>query len=130
MGIRTQLTAMLPNQPGMLAKLCDALSSHKINIAALSVVDTSDQSLVRMLCNNVREAKRVMGNVGIPFGEAQVIALSMSNVPGALSKMARKLSHAKVNIDYLYASTGTKDAKGVVVMGVSNLKRARKALKM
>ena len=130
MGVRTQLTALLPNRPGMLTRLCEALSSHKINIVALSVVDTSDQSLVRMLCNNVREARRVMDTIGVPYGEAEVFALSMSNVPGALAKTASKLSRAKVNIDYLYASTGARTTKGVVVIGVSNLKRARKALKI
>ena len=129
MPVRTQLTALLSNKPGSLARLCDALSTHKVNIAALSVVDTSDQALVRMLCNNIEKAKRVMGSIGVPFGEAKVIAVSMPNVPGSLAKTARILARARVNIDYLYATSSPKTGKGMVVFGVSHLERAKKALK-
>jgi len=130
MPVRTQLTALLPNKPGALARLCEAMSAYQINIIALSVVDTTDQALVRMLCNNVTKAKRVMGNIGIPFGEAQVIALNMPNAPGALAKMARTLTKARVNIDYLYATSAARAGKGTVVLGVSHLERAKKALKL
>jgi len=129
MAVRTQLTALLPNKPGALAELCEALSANEVNVVALSVVDTTDQALVRMLCDNVARAKRVMGNIGIPYGEAQVIALKMPNVPGTLAKAARALANARVNIDYLYATSSTGPGKGTVVFGVSHLERARKALK-
>lgn len=129
MPVRTQLTALLANKPGELARLCEALSAYKVNIAALSVVDSSDQALVRMLCNDTEKAKRVLGNIGVPFGERQVIALNIPNVPGALARTARVLSKARVNVDYLYATSGTKSGKGTVVIGVSHLERAKKALR-
>lgn len=129
MPVRTQLTALLPNKPGALARLCEALAAHKVNMVALSVVDTTDQALVRMLCSDIAKAKRVMGNIGIPFGEAKVIAVNMPNVPGALAKTASVLAKARVNIDYLYATSSDRGGKGIVVMGVSNLDRAVKALK-
>ena len=130
MAVRTQLTALLPNEPGALAELCEALSANEVNVLALSVVDTTDQSLVRMLCNNVNRAKKVMGGIGVPYGEAQVIAMRMPNVPGALAKAARTLAKARVNIDYLYATSGAGPGKGLVVFGVSNIERAKKALRL
>ena len=130
MAVRTQLTALLPNKLGALAELCEAFSANQVNVVALSIVDTTDQSLVRMLCDNVSKAKRVMGNIGIAFGEAQVIAMKMPNVPGALAKAARGLAKARVNIDYLYATSSAGPGKGMVVFGVSHLERARKALKV
>ena len=130
MPVRTQLTALLPNAPGALARLCESFSANKVNVIALSVVDTSDQSLVRMICNNTSKARRVMGNIAIPFGEAQVIAMKIPNVPGALATAARALARARVNIDYMYATSGTGAGKGMVVFGVSNLERAKKALKV
>ncbi len=129
MAVRTQLTALVPNKLGALAELCEALSAYEVNVVALSVVDTTDQALVRMLCNNVAKAKSVMGNIGIPFGEAQVIVMKMPNVPGALAKAARTLAKARVNIDYLYATSGIGPGRGTVVFGVSHLERAKKALK-
>ena len=128
MAVRTQLTALLPNKPGSLARLCESLSANKVNITALSVVDTTDQSLVRMICSNVRKARMVMGNVGIAYGEAQVIALNIANAPGAIAETARKLARVSVNIDYLYATSNAREGTGTVVLGVSNLKRAKTAL--
>ena len=130
MPVRTQLTALLPNEPGALARLCEAFSANKVNVVALSVVDTSDQSLVRMLCDNTGKARRMLGNIGIAFGEAHVIAVNMPNVPGALAKAARALARARVNIDYLYATSSSRGGKGTVVFGVSHLERAKKALKL
>ena len=128
MGVRTQLTALLPNKPGALARLCESLSANKVNITALSVVDTTDQSLVRMLCSNIKKARTVMGNVGIAYSEAQVIALNMPNAPGTIAKTARRLARASVNIDYLYATSNAQEGTGTIVLGVSNLKRAKAAL--
>ena len=127
MELVTQLTAILPNRPGALADLLEALSDNKINVIALCVVDTAEHGLARFVVSEPEEAQRALEQCGIPYGTNQAISLALPNTPGALGDVARKLAKAKVNIDYAYASTSDADPARAI-LGVSNMKRARSAL--
>ena len=128
MHIAKQLAIFLDNRPGTLARLADAMAEAEIKIYANSTSDTVDQSEVRMVVSYYRKAMHVFEEHGALVVEAAVIVIEGNNKPGSLAKIAHALSKAKVNIEYCYSATGPKEKTGLMVMRVSDAKKALKAL--
>ena len=127
MQIATQLALFLDNRPGTLARVCDALSAAKINIYAISTSDTVDHSVVRMIVSNTRKALLLFEEHGTLVVESEVLLIDGDNKPGSLAKIAHKLAGTKINIEYCYCATPPDARKGLMIMRVSD---ARKALKI
>jgi hypothetical protein len=127
MQITTQLALFLNNKPGTLARVCDALSAAKINIYAISTSDTIDHSVVRMVVSDSRKALLLFEEHGTLVIETEVIMIEGDNKPGSLARLAHKLSDADINIEYAYCATPPEAKRGLLVLRVSN---ARKALKV
>ncbi len=100
MQITKQLALFLENRPGMLARVCDALSAAKINIFAISTSDTVDHSVVRMVVSDPAKAMFVFEEHGTLVVEDDVLMITGDNKPGSLAKIAHKLADAKINIEY------------------------------
>ena len=123
----TQFCICLGNKPGTLAKLCGALKRARVNIEAISVADSADCCLVRMVASPTTRAKTALTRGKYGFCTQQVLAVKAVNKPGELRRIAGKLARAGVNINYVYASTG--DGKScLLVLSVSNLARAAKTV--
>jgi hypothetical protein len=103
--IKTQMTLYLKNMPGELARATRAFTSAHINMEGISVAGTRDLSLVQIVVDNARAARRAMKKAGIPLTEQKVAVLSLDDTPGALAKVATKLARHRVNINYLYATS-------------------------
>ena len=127
MQITTQLALFLDNRPGTLARVCDALSAAKINIYAISTSDTVDHSVVRMVVSDWRKALLLFEEHGTLVVETEVLMIEGSNKPGSLANIAHQLSAGKVNIEYAYCATSPEAKKGLLILRVSD---ARKALKV
>ena len=128
MQITQQLALFLENRPGTLARVCDALSKEKINIFALSVSDTVDHSVVRMVLSDPRKALQLFEEHGTLVVEDDVLMIDGDNKPGTLAKIAHKLSGAKVNIEYAYCATSSHAKNGLLILRVSDAKKALKIL--
>jgi hypothetical protein len=128
MQITKQLALFLENRPGMLARVCDALSSANINIYAISTSDTVDHAVVRMVVSDPDKAMYVFEERGSLVVEDDVLMISGDNKPGGLAKLAHKLAGAKINIEYAYCATPPDAKKGVVILRVSDPKKALKVL--
>ncbi len=128
MQITTQLALFLDNRPGTLARVCDALSAAKINIYAVSTSDTVDHSVIRMVVSDWRRALLLFEEHGTLVVETEVLVVEGSNKPGSLAAIAHKLAGAKVNIEYAYCATPPDAKKGLLVMRVSDAKKALKVL--
>ena len=128
MQITTQLALFLDNRPGMLARVCDALSAAKINIYAISTSDTIDHSVIRMVVNDTRKALLLFEEHGTLVVESEVIMIEGDNKPGSLAKICHKLAHADINIEYCYCATPPDARKGLLVLRVSHAKKALKVL--
>jgi len=126
MPVVKQLSIFLANKPGVLARLCETFSDHKINIQGLCVSDTVDHAVVRMITSSPERARTVLEDAGVLVVETDVLALRLPDRPGQLAVLAAKLSKAKVNIEYAYGTTGTGGAK--LVVRVSDMKKALKVL--
>jgi len=123
----TQFCIGLDNQPGMLAKLCGALTRAKVNIDAISVADTADCCWVRLVASPTAAAKKALRKGRFNFCTQRVLALTVANRPGELERIANKLSRAGVNVNYVYGSNGP-GPSSMLVFSVSDLDRAANAL--
>jgi hypothetical protein len=120
----TQLAVFLANKPGTLAAVCDALASEKINIFALTVSDTIDHAVVRMIVSDPKRALSIFEQHGTLVVENEVLLLEQDNKPGTLSVVAKKLAEKNVNIEYAYLATAKSSRKGLLVLRPNNLKKA------
>jgi len=129
MKVVKEVTLALPNKPGMLAKLTSALAEAGVNIIAISVVESTSVSVIRMVVDKATEARKVIKAMGVDAAATtkDVLALSLANKPGALAKACRKLAEKKANIDYVYGSaTGT--GKNTIIVSAGTAGKAKKAL--
>jgi hypothetical protein len=127
MHITKQLAIFLENRPGMLARVCNALAEHKINIYAISTSDTIDHTVMRMVVSDYRKALHVFEERGTLVVEDDVLMIEGDNRPGSLAGIADRLGDAKINIEYAYCATPPEAKKGLLILRV---KDARKALKV
>src|SRR5262245_56016705 len=124
MQITKQLAIFLDNRPGMLADVCDALSEAKINIYAICTSDTVDHSVIRMVVSDTRKALLMFEERGTLVVEDEVLMIEGDNRPGSLADISRNLAKADVNIEYAYCATSPGARKGLLILRVSNAKKA------
>jgi hypothetical protein len=124
----TQLAVFLENRLGALARVCEALAKAGINIQALTVSDTVDHAVVRMLVSDPTKALMLLGERGVLAFENDVLCIDAANERGVLGRIADALSRAEVNIEYAYFATGSSSPKGIIVLRPSDLEKARQAL--
>ena len=113
-----------------MARVCEALSSAKINIYALSISDTVDHSVVRMVLSDTNKALQVFHDHGSLVVETEVLMIEGDNKSGSLARIARNLAEAKVNIEYAYCATSPNARKGLLIIRTSNPQKALKALNL
>lgn len=123
-----QLAVFLENRPGALARVGEALAKAGINIHALTVSDTVDHAVVRMIVSDPTKALMLLGERGVLAFENDVLFIDAANELGVLSKIADALSRAEVNIEYAYFASGAASPKGIIVLRPSNIEKARQAL--
>src|ERR1041384_2470595 len=128
MHITTQLALFLENRPGTLARVCDALREAKINIYAFTTSDTGDHSVIRMVVSDYRKALLLFEEHGTLVVEDDVLLIEGDNKPGSLAKLAHKLAHARINIEYAYCATPPDAKKGLLILRVADAKKALKVL--
>ncbi|MCP4265199.1 MAG: amino acid-binding protein [Candidatus Brocadiaceae bacterium] len=128
MPIVKQLTILLQNNPGALSNVCSDLASKDINILAMSVLDTIDSGLIRMVVDDHENAVKALGDAGLNVIETDVLSLEMTHKPGTLAEITRQLSKAKINIEYAYVSVPPGDGTSIGIFWVSNLKKATEIL--
>ena len=122
-----QVSVFLENKPGTLKKLTAILANHNINIRALSLADTSEFGIVRMLVNDVYEATNVLKEENFVASVTPVLAYKISDQSGSLDKLLQAFSDAEINVEYMYAFAGKNDA--FMIFRVKDTKNAESILK-
>jgi hypothetical protein len=128
MQITKQLAVFLHNKPGTLAGMCRELGKNRINIHALSVSDTVDHAVVRMVVNDPMRAAFLLGEHGVLVVESEVLVVELPNEPGALSLLADQLAEHRINIEYAYATALSNSKKSAVILRVSDARKAARVL--
>jgi hypothetical protein len=112
----TEFTVILPDAPGSLARLGQALGDAGVNIEAILGIARSGEGLVRFVPDRADRALRALGAVGFEHSRREVLVVRVLDAPGALGEVALVMATAGINIDSVYVTT-----KGYVVFGVDDL---------
>jgi hypothetical protein len=126
--IEPQFAVFLDNRPGMLARTCQALAAAKINILALSILDTVDHAIVRMVVDKPKDAEGVLSRLHAMVQRHDVIMMDVPNTVGALAGIAECLASAGINIEYAYCTATTSHSEGAIILRTNDLEAAINAL--
>ena len=122
-----QVSVFLENKPGTLNKLTEVLAANEINIRALSLAETNEFGIVRMLVNDVFEATTVLKENNFVATLTPVLIYAIEDRAGYLNNLLKSFSEAEVNIEYMYAFAGKERA--YMIFRVNDTKKAEALLK-
>lgn len=123
-----QISIFLENKSGRLAQVTRVLGENGINIRALSIADTNDFGILRLIVNEPEKAYTVIKGSGFTVSTTDVIAAEVADTPGGLSSALEVLEKAGINIEYLYAFVQKASSAALVVFRVDQVDEAEKVL--
>ena len=123
-----QISIFLPNQPGVLAKFTKILMDNQINMRAVTVAETADYGILRIVVDKTDKAVEILKNENYLLSLTDVIAVNVPDKPGALHDIAEFLGNNNVNIEYIYSSTFLK-GEAIIVLRVDDNEKAMKTFK-
>ena len=124
----TQLSVFLENKPGQLAAAVKLISEGGVNIRALSLADTRDFGILRLIVSDNKKAKELLADKSI-VTETPVIAVKMEDEAGALNRILQSFQEERINVEYLYAFTGAAAYSAYTVLRVDDAAHAELVLK-
>jgi hypothetical protein len=123
-----QISIFLENKPGGLAGVTKVLKDSGINIRALSLADTSDFGILRLIVDDVNKAKKVLNDNGFAVGRTHVIAVEVPDKPGGLHSILELLTREGINVEYMYAFVERSGENAVIIFRFDNIDQAIEAL--
>jgi hypothetical protein len=123
-----QLSLFIENKPGHLAVPCRLLAEAGVNIVTLSLADTEQFGILRLIVRDWQRARDVLEAAGLVVATTEVLALEVPDRPGGMAELLKIFEQAGVNIEYMYAFTGRLGKRAVLVIRVDNIDKALRAL--
>lgn len=123
-----QLSIFVENKPGRLAEITSVLEKNNIDIRALSIADTKDFGILRLIVNNPDVAESALKEAGYTVSLTQVIAIGISDKPGGLAKTMSVLYSNHISVEYMYAFLSKSDDTAFVILRVENNEKAIEVL--
>ena len=123
-----QLSIFIENKVGRLQSITDTLSENNINIRALSLAETTEFGILRIITPDVEKAKQVLRDAEVISKITDVIAVYIDDKAGGLAKMLKSVTEAGVNVEYMYAFLGRTEGKALMVLKADDEEKAEKAL--
>ena len=128
MYIAPQFSVFMVNKPGVLARVLGEFAKAKINITAITMMDSVEHGVMRVVFAKPDLAREVLARLNMPCNETDVLCVDLDNKAGALAVVSEKLSKGHVNISYAYCTAGGKGGRTTGVLKVSDVKKAIKLL--
>ncbi|MFW6132690.1 MAG: ACT domain-containing protein [Planctomycetota bacterium] len=128
MQARTQFSVFLINRPGMLAGVAESLSDAGVNVEALSLADSGEHGVLRVVCDDPDAARKVLDAAHDRWTETDVLVLDVPNEPGRFAGIARRLAEANINISYAYATAAAGGQTAKAVFKVADPNKAQTVL--
>ena len=120
-----QISVFVSNEPGHLVNVLKPLFHNQINVHALSVADTTDFGIVRMVVSDTEGAVKALRDAGFTLQVNKLLAYDIPNVPGGLLKaIVEPLAEAGINLEYFYAFLQSEAGKALVVLKVNDPEKA------
>ncbi len=123
MALATQFKIHAPHRTGSLAQICSELAKVAVNITAI-MASHDEAGGIRIVATPHATAKQVLERLGFSFTEEEVLAVRISDRPGALGKITRKLADAGINIEYAYGSIVKGESRALIVLKVADAQKA------
>ena len=123
-----QLSIFVENKPGRLAEITKMLEDNNIDIRALSIADTRDFGIMRLIVNNPAKAEKVFKDAGCTVSLTNVIAIGVEDKPGGLAGAMEILFQNHISVEYMYAFISRTDETAFVILRVEDNESALKAL--
>lgn len=123
-----QLTVFIQNKKGTVVSVTDTLSKNNINLRALSIAETQDFGILRLIVNDEKAAESVLAQNGYLIKVIDVVGVKIGDEPGKLTEALDVLDKANINVEYLYAFMARTEKHAYVVLRVEDNAVAEKAL--
>ena len=123
-----QLSVFLENKQGRICAAADLLAQNNVNIRALSLADTSDYGILRLIVDKPEEGKKILSDAGIVVRVTKVLSLTMEDTPGGALGVLRLLSQNGIDVEYMYAFTGKNDGEAFMIIQTEELEAAEEIL--
>ncbi len=126
---QTQFSIFLVNKPGVLAQVANALAEEKINILAMTLMDSQEHGVLRLVAQDAAATRGVLKQLNLPMTETEVLCVELPNKPGAMAHVAVLLGQDHVNINYAYVTSGAPGGKTTGIFKVGDANKAIRLLK-
>ena len=123
-----QISIFLENRPGQLAAICRTLAKAGVNIVTLSLADTADFGIVRMIVDDHVRGAKVLSDAGFAVRETEVVTATVRNAPGGMAELMEKFDAAGVDIEYSYAYALGNGKEAILVFRFKDNAKALAAL--
>src|SRR5512137_680011 len=124
-----QLSLFLENKPGALSRPVKLLAKAKFNILTLSIADTEQFGILRLVVRDWQKARRLLDQAGFVVKVSDMVAIEVADKPGGLAKLLVRLEKARVNLEYMYGFTLQTEGKGLLALRFRDPDRAIAALR-
>jgi hypothetical protein len=124
-----QLSVFLENKPGQLRAACAKAAQAGINIVTLSLADTEQFGILRLIIQDWQTAKKAFEKAGFVVKDTEVLAIEVADEPGGLLRILEIVDRAKLNIEYMYAFTERRGGKAALVFRFEDPDKAQLVLK-
>jgi hypothetical protein len=119
-----QISVFLENKAGRLAEVTRVLGEGGINIRALSLADTTDFGILRLIVDQYDRARQLLKEKGFTVGKTEVVAVEVPDRPGGLAMVLQALARAHINVEYMYAFVQHSGKNAVIIFRFDNLEEA------
>ena len=123
-----QISVFLENKPGALADVTRILGEGGVNIRALSLADTKDFGILRLIVNDNEKAKAILGARGFTVRKTEVVAVEVPDRPGGLADILKCLFQSGINVEYLYAFVQQSGSNAIIIFRFDETDRAIEVL--
>jgi len=123
-----QISIFIENRSGRLAKITTALGAAGVNIRALSLADTSDFGILRLIVNQTEKTIHTLKDHGFTIMVSDVIAVAVPDIPGALGNLLSMMEHAGLNVEYMYAFVTKNQDRAVIILRFDDIDKAIETL--
>jgi len=124
----TQFSIFMVNKPGVLAQVLGEFARARINVIAMTMMDSAEHGVMRVVFASPKKAKEILSKLNMPYNEAEVLCVNLANRAGALATVAEKLARNHINISYAYCTAGAKGGRTTGVLKVADVKKAVRVL--
>ena len=124
----TQISCFIENRPGRLHAACEALANKGINIHTLSLADTTEFGILRLIVGDPAAGKAALEEAGYIAKLTEVVAVEVNDEAGGLANILAKADAANLNIEYMYAFTEKRDDNAVMIFRFDDIEEAKKVL--